>query len=151
MPRALSDAPSYAFRTLTTPTTAGTTVAKLMTTEAWQQTHDGLVRVWRRFRPEHAAQIERELAQQQAVLAADPADHGETPAVELGALWADELPRLLADPQAARELAALLRACIAAADASPPGREASGDAQRRTVKVRARRKGTARSSWPAAI
>lgn len=122
-------------------TAAGTTVANLMATEAWQQTHDGLMHLWQRFRPEHAAEIGRELERRQALVIADRSDDGEAPDAGLGAVWARELPRLLADPQAARELTALLRTCVAAADESSPAQGADDEAQPRAVKVRAKAKG----------
>lgn len=59
-------------------TTAGTTVVALMATDAWKQTRDGLVRLWHRFRPEHAEAIGRELTASRAVVASALA-RGDTP------------------------------------------------------------------------
>jgi hypothetical protein len=107
--------------------TAGTTVAGLMATAAWQQTHDGLVRLWQRFRPEHAEAVGRELAVRRAIVVAAPppeagavAGAGLGPGFDLGALWARELPKMLADPRAAHEFAALLLECGRSA-AAPSG------------------------------
>lgn len=104
-------------------TTAGTTVVGLMATDAWNQTHDGLVQLWHRFRPEHAAEVGRDLASSRAAIAA--AQGGDTsPEAGLSPLWAQELRELLADPQAARALSELLHACTRAADsASAPQKQ----------------------------
>ncbi len=85
-------------------TTAGTTVVALMATDAWKQTRDGLVRLWHRFRPEHAEAIGRELTASRAVVASALARGDTQPETPLGRLWAQELRELLADPHAAREL-----------------------------------------------
>jgi hypothetical protein len=88
-------------------TTAGTTVVGLMATDAWDQTHDGLVRLWHRFRPEHAVAVARELTESRATIVAASASGAITPLeAYLGPLWVRELRELLADPHAARELSA---------------------------------------------
>lgn len=106
-------------------TTAGTTVVGLMATDAWQQTHDGLVRLWHRFRPEHADAVGRELATHRATIdggaTASVTESGVAPEAGLGPLWTQELRELLADPQAARELGALLLACTQSAAAQSAG------------------------------
>lgn len=119
-------------------TTAGTTVVALMATDAWKQTRDGLVRLWRRFRPEHAEAIGRELTASRAVVASALARGDAEPETPLGRLWAQELRELLADPHAARELRALLLACKQAA----PGNDGSPSRSQRTE---ARAEGHARS------
>jgi hypothetical protein len=109
-------------------TTAGSTVVSLMATDAWQQTHDGLLRLWHRFRPEHADAIGQELA------AGEPGD-----------LWMRELPALLAYPQAARELANLLAACVEAAGGPVALSVADSGAAPKKVQVEAKAKGHARA------
>ncbi|MFH8366757.1 hypothetical protein [Streptomyces sp. NPDC018031] len=41
--------------------TAGTSLVTLLVGEGWQQTRDGVVTIWRRFRPQAAEEVEREL------------------------------------------------------------------------------------------
>ena len=119
-------------------TTAGTTVVALMATDAWKQTRDGLVRLWHRFRPEHAEAIGRELTAGRAVVASALARGDTQPETPLGRLWAQELRELLADPHAARELRVLLLACKQAA----PGNDGAPSRSQRTE---ARAEGHARS------
>ena len=119
-------------------TTAGTTVAALMATDAWKQTRDGLVRLWRRFRPEQAETIERELTAHWAVVVAGSVEGSARPETMLGPLWARELHELLASPQATRELRALLLTCEEAASGN-------NEAPSRRQRVEARAKGHARS------
>lgn len=99
--------------------TAGTTVVGLMATDAWNQTHNGLVRLWHRFRPETAEAVGRELTSSRATIVAAPAGADTSPEAALGPLWTRELHELLADPRAARELGALLLACTQSAGAAP--------------------------------
>ena len=122
-------------------TTAGTTVVGLMVTDAWNQTHDELVRLWHRFRPEHADAVGRELATSRATVVAAQAGGGGVPAdAALGTLLARELRDLLADPRAARELGELLRACTLVASAS-----SESDTTPRKVRVEAKATGRARA------
>ncbi|MEV0493382.1 hypothetical protein [Streptomyces atratus] len=46
---------------LTLAGTAGTSLVTLLVGEGWQQTRDGVVTVWRRFSPQAAEEVEREL------------------------------------------------------------------------------------------
>ena len=121
-------------------TTAGTTVVGLMVTDAWNQTHDELVRLWHRFRPEHADAVGRELATSQATVVAAQAGGGVPADAALGTLLARELKELLADPRAARELGELLRACTLAASAS-----SESDTTPRKIRVEAKATGRARA------
>jgi hypothetical protein len=119
-------------------TTAGTTVAALMATDAWKQTLDGLARLWRRFRPEHAEAIEHELTTSWATVTAVSAENTARPEALLGPFWVRELRELLADPHAARELRALLLTCEQAASGN-------NETSPRRQRVEARAKGHARS------
>ena len=125
-------------------TTAGTTVAGLMATDAWHQTHDGLVRLWHRFRPERAEAVGRELAEHRAAIVAGPATAttaaGAPPQAALGPLWSQELQELLKNPVAAQELGTLLLACTKAA--GQPGDAATATREQR---VEAKAKGHGRS------
>jgi hypothetical protein len=109
-------------------TTAGTTVAKLMVTDAWQQTRDGLLRLWHRFRPEQAEAVGQELA------AGMPGD-----------VWTRELPLLLVHPQAVRELTDLLAACVEAAGGSAAA-NSSAVPQRAQIEAKAKGHGRAYAS-----
>ena len=123
-------------------TTAETTVAGLMATDAWQQIRDGLVRLWRRYRPEQAEAVGRELTASHEVIAARRSadvEHGQQE-VALGPLWERELRVLASDPQAMQDLVALLRSFAEMREASP-----TGQALKTTTEVAAKAKGRARA------
>ncbi|MGV9314380.1 hypothetical protein ACWDR0_19670 [Streptomyces sp. NPDC003691] len=88
---------------------AGTTLVALMATDAWQHMRDGIVRLWRRARPERADTVAAELeAARDDVLAAVAADDQET-LEELRLQWQGSVRRLLvARPDAVEELRKLL-------------------------------------------
>ncbi|MBT2411817.1 hypothetical protein J7I94_14775 [Streptomyces sp. ISL-12] len=89
---------------LTLAGTAGTSLVALLVGEGWQQTRDGVVTVWRRFRPQEAEEIERELdaSRRTAVNAAQ--DDGD-----LERRWSERFAALLdTHPQAAHDLRELL-------------------------------------------
>ncbi|MES5822872.1 hypothetical protein [Streptomyces sp. RG80] len=91
---------------LTLAGTAGTTVVTLFVGEGWQQARDGVVAVWRRFRPEAAGDVEREL--EASRLAALEGDSPET-ANRLEGHWIGRFAGLLGEhPEAADELQRLL-------------------------------------------
>ncbi|WP_121746463.1 hypothetical protein [Streptomyces sp. E2N166] len=90
---------------LTLAGTAGTSLVALLVGEGWQQTRDGVVTVWRRFRPQAAEEVERELeASRTAALDAADTD-GSDPAGRLEGQWVGRFAALLGEhPEAADEL-----------------------------------------------
>ncbi|MEU6822852.1 hypothetical protein ABZ921_19670 [Streptomyces atriruber] len=94
---------------LTLAGTAGTSVVTLLVTDGWQQTKDGVVALWRRFQPEAADDVDRELeaSRRTALEAAEGDGHGATARLE--GHWCARAMTLLSEhPQAAVELEALL-------------------------------------------
>jgi hypothetical protein len=92
---------------LTLAGTAGTTVVTLLVGEGWQQARDGVVAVWRRFRPEAAGEVERELdaSRLAALEAGDSREVGN----RLEGHWAGRFAGLLGEhPEAADDLRTLL-------------------------------------------
>ncbi|MGK4583578.1 hypothetical protein [Kitasatospora sp. HPMI-4] len=91
----------------TLATKASTTVVALMATEGWQLARDGVVALWRRFRPEDAEIVGDELETSREELEADSGD-GDTEA-QLRIEWQGRIRRFLrSDPAAAAELRRLL-------------------------------------------
>ncbi|GLF97167.1 hypothetical protein SYYSPA8_22740 [Streptomyces yaizuensis] len=80
-----------------------------MTTDAWERSREGIVRLWRRVQPHRAELVAAELdASQEDVVRADTADDEET-LNELRLQWQGRLRRLLADqPEAVEALRDLL-------------------------------------------
>ena len=92
---------------LTLAGTAGTTVVTLLVGEGWQQTRDGVVAVWHRFRPEAADEVGREL--EASRLAAVEAGDGRDAGNRLEGHWIGRFAGLLGEhPEAADELRRLL-------------------------------------------
>jgi hypothetical protein len=92
---------------LTLAGTAGTTVVTLLVGEGWQQARDGVVAVWRRFRPEAAGDVEREL--EASRLAALETGDGSETGSRLEGHWIGRFAGLLGEhPEAADELQRLL-------------------------------------------
>ncbi|MEV7859387.1 hypothetical protein AB0O86_11255 [Streptomyces hirsutus] len=122
---------------LTLAGTAGTTLVGLLVGEGWQQTRDGVVTVWRRFRPGAAEEVERELeASRTAVLDAGEGD-GTDPAGRLEGQWIGRFTTLLGEhPEAADELRDLVEGWQRRATG---GQEISGG-----VRLEARAEGSAR-------
>ncbi len=88
---------------LTLAGTASTSLVTLLVGEGWQQTRDGVVTVWRRFRPQAAEEVERELDASRAT-ALGVAD-GSDPAGRLEGQWIGRFAALLAEhPEAADDL-----------------------------------------------
>ncbi|MFE9116051.1 hypothetical protein [Streptomyces sp. NPDC007172] len=88
---------------LTLAGTASTSLVTLLVGEGWQQTRDGVVTVWRRFRPQAAEEVERELDASRAT-ALGAAD-GSDPAGRLEGQWVGRFAALLAEhPEAADDL-----------------------------------------------
>ncbi|MGY3201014.1 hypothetical protein [Streptomyces sp. TE5632] len=110
----------------------------LLVAEGWQQTRDGVVTVWRRFRPGVAEEVERELeASRAAVLDAGEGD-GPDPAGRLEGQWVGRFAAPLGEhPEAADELRDLV-------DGSQR-RAAGGQEIRGDVRMEARAEGNARA------
>ncbi|MEV2195363.1 hypothetical protein AB0I02_31010 [Streptomyces phaeochromogenes] len=88
---------------------AGTAMVALLVGEGWQQARDGMVTVWRRFRPQSADDVEQELeTSRRALLTA--AENGDTEAAEgVARGWQQQVAGLLEEhPGAAGELRELL-------------------------------------------
>lgn len=76
--------------------TAAATMVALMTIDAWTQVKKEIGGLWRRFRPEHAAAVEADLAAARAE-AVTEIETGREPAGDiLAAEWESRLRRLLA-------------------------------------------------------
>ncbi|MFE9969897.1 hypothetical protein ACFYRD_03835 [Streptomyces hirsutus] len=122
---------------LTLAGTAGTTLVGLLVGEGWQQTRDGVVTVWRRFRPGAAEEVGRELeVSRTAVLDAGEGD-GADPAGRLEGQWVGRFAALLGEhPEAADELRDLVEEWR---------RRAAGDQEiRGDVRMEARAEGNGR-------
>ncbi|MFJ5275729.1 hypothetical protein [Streptomyces parvulus] len=92
---------------LTLAGTAGTSLVTLLVAEGWQQTRDGVVTVWRRFRPETAEQVGRDLeaSRANALDAVEAGDDAPGPAGRLEGQWVGRFAELLGEhPEAAEEL-----------------------------------------------
>ncbi|MGW3118753.1 hypothetical protein ACWDBW_16705 [Streptomyces sp. NPDC001107] len=114
---------------------AGTAMVALLVSEGWQQARDGIVTVWRRYRPQAADDVERELeTSRRALLAA--ADSGDTAGeADVARAWQRRVADLLGEhPGAAEELRTLL-----AQSAPAPRQEISGE-----VRLDARASGSSR-------
>jgi hypothetical protein len=113
---------------------AGTTVVALMATEAWQAARSHVLDLWRRVQPGRAEATAAQLdACQEDALTAVPADDRQT-LDELRAQWQGLFRRLLvAHPEAAGELRALLDALQPQGSPLPPA-----TAQTATASGRAR-------------
>lgn len=94
---------------------AGSTLVSLMTTDAWQRTREGLVRLFRRVQPQRADHLSAELdAGREDVLTAVAREDALT-LDEVRAQWRGQFRRML---QEHPELAAELRAVLD--EAAPP-------------------------------
>ncbi|MFE3068566.1 hypothetical protein [Streptomyces sp. NPDC059247] len=89
--------------------TAGTAVVTLLATDAWNTVRDGVVDLWRRARPERAADISAELdSTREELLRARTEGDQETEA-DLRVEWRGRVRRLLVEhPEVAEELRDLL-------------------------------------------
>ena len=92
---------------LTLAGTVGTTVVTHLVGEGWQQARDGVVAVWRRFRPEAVGEVEREL--EASRLAALEAGDSREVGNRLEGHWVGRFAGLLGEhPEAADDLRTLL-------------------------------------------
>lgn len=89
--------------------TAGTTIATLLATDAWNGVRDGVLALWRRARPDHEEQVAAQLDTSRQDLLDAQADGDEEAEREIAAEWRGRVRRLLvAHPQLTAELRCLL-------------------------------------------
>lgn len=81
---------------------AGTALVGAMATDAWQQTRDGVVALWRRVHPERAQEVGQELTQLRSIVEERGTAEVETAMTQLWQLRLRDL--LLADPALTTEL-----------------------------------------------
>ncbi|MFC9878219.1 hypothetical protein ACFVJW_01120 [Streptomyces libani] len=116
---------------------AGTTLVGLMVTEAWGQTRDGVVALWRRVRPADADGVGRDLDEARAELVqAREGGADEETEQELVGEWQRRLLRVLRDDPAAAEE---LRRVLEAAQGAQPAELPAGN-----VQLQARAEGSSR-------
>ncbi|MBP2055438.1 hypothetical protein J2Z21_008452 [Streptomyces griseochromogenes] len=89
--------------------TAGATLVALMATDAWQQAREGVVMLWRRFRPVQAEEITLALDETREEVLAARQDQDEQGEADLVRDWDRRLRRILEqDPAVAQHLQQLL-------------------------------------------
>lgn len=94
---------------LTLAGTAGTSIVTLIAADGWQQARDGIVGIWRRFRPEAADGVAQALEVSRRSLLAAAMSGENDAAVNLEAHWRRRVEELLGEyPDAAVELDGLL-------------------------------------------
>ncbi|MEU3482721.1 hypothetical protein ACI2LO_14860 [Streptomyces sp. NPDC033754] len=105
---------------------AGTALVGAMATDAWQQTRDGVVALWRRVHPERAEDVGEELTRLHTIV--DDRQRNTDVDAAMAQLWQLRLrDLLLADPALTAELTARLARLtdvIAAGGASAAGQVA---------------------------
>lgn len=102
---------------------ASSTLVTLMVTDGWQQARDGVVRLWRQFRPEAAADVAEALDTVRAAVLAGRAAAAPVDEVALREEWARRIGDLLA---AGADAEAALRAALAEWQAAAGGQALSG-------------------------
>ncbi|MFE5741094.1 hypothetical protein [Streptomyces celluloflavus] len=119
---------------LTLAGTAGSSVVSLLVTDGWQQAKDGVVGIWRRFRPEAADDVAQALEVSRRSLLTAAASGESDAALNLEAHWRRRVAELLGEyPDAAAELDGLL----ARLNESPSGQTINGG-----VRLQARASGS---------
>ncbi|MFE3827196.1 hypothetical protein [Streptomyces sp. NPDC059092] len=89
--------------------TAGTTIASLLATDAWNGVRNGVLALWRRVRPDHEEHVAVQLDTSRRDLLDARADGDEEAEREIAAEWRGRVRRLLvAHPELAAELRSLL-------------------------------------------
>ncbi|MBD9733488.1 MULTISPECIES: hypothetical protein [unclassified Streptomyces] len=122
---------------LTLAGTAGTSLVTLLVAEGWQQTRDGVVTVWRRFRPQAADEVGRDLDTARSAALGAAGGDGPDPAGRLEGEWAGRFAALLGEhPEAADALSDLVDEWR---QRTPDGQRISGD-----VRLEARAEGNGR-------
>ncbi|MFH8868096.1 hypothetical protein ACIQUZ_14160 [Streptomyces griseus] len=87
---------------------AGTALVGAMATDAWQQTRDGVVALWRRVHPERAQEVDQELTRLHSIVGERGTAEVEAAMTQLWQLRLRDL--LLADPALTAELTTRLAA-----------------------------------------
>ncbi|MEV4973427.1 hypothetical protein [Streptomyces scopuliridis] len=88
---------------------SGTAVVSAMATDGWETLRSGVVALWRRFRPDSAAELERDLDTSRSALFAAPDTEVQHVRQALQSAWQGRLLTLfLEDRAAAAEFEALL-------------------------------------------
>ncbi|MFJ6466767.1 hypothetical protein ACIQM0_38160 [Streptomyces sp. NPDC091387] len=89
--------------------TAGTTIATLLATDAWNGVRNGVVGLWRRVRPDHEEQVGTQLDTSRRDLLGAQSSGDEETEREIAAEWQGRIRRLLvAHPELVAELRSLL-------------------------------------------
>ncbi|MFD5748197.1 hypothetical protein [Streptomyces sp. NPDC127033] len=89
--------------------TAGTTIASLLATDAWNGVRNGVLALWRRVRPDDEEHVAVQLDTSRRDLLDARADSDEDTEREIAAEWRGRVRRLLvAHPELAAELRSLL-------------------------------------------
>ncbi|MCO8308557.1 hypothetical protein ACIP69_08930 [Streptomyces hygroscopicus] len=87
----------------------GNAVVSAMATDGWNALRSGVVTLWRRFRPDSAGELERDLDTTRSTLLTTPTDEVEHVRQALQSAWQGRMLTLfLDDPSAAAEFEALL-------------------------------------------
>ncbi|WP_225850659.1 hypothetical protein [Streptomyces sp. HPF1205] len=102
---------------------ASSTLVTLMVTDGWQQARDGVVRLWRQFRPEAAADVAEALDTVRAAVLVGRAAGAPVDEVALRDEWARRIGELLA---AGADAEAALRAALAGWQDAAGGQALSG-------------------------
>ncbi|MGW4202750.1 hypothetical protein [Streptomyces sp. NPDC004726] len=94
---------------LTLAGTVGSSLVALLVTDGWQQAKDGVVSVWRRFRPEAAGDVEQALEASRRSLLMAAVSGEDDLALSLEAHWRRRVAELIGEhPDAAVELNGLI-------------------------------------------
>ncbi|MFE7977205.1 hypothetical protein [Streptomyces shenzhenensis] len=89
--------------------TAGTTIATLLASDAWNGVRNGVLALWRRVRPDHEEHVAAQLDASRRDLLDAQADGDEETEREIAAEWRGRIRRLLVThPELAVELRSLL-------------------------------------------
>ncbi|MEW2406807.1 hypothetical protein [Streptomyces griseoviridis] len=94
---------------ITLASAGGTAVVSAMATDGWQTLRSGVVDLWRRFRPDSAAELERDLETSRSALLAAPETEIQPVRQALQSVWQGRMLTLfLEDRAAAAEFEGLL-------------------------------------------
>ncbi|MFJ7627163.1 hypothetical protein ACIQZN_11795 [Streptomyces sp. NPDC097595] len=105
--------------------TGGSTLVALLATDAWLQAREGIVALWRRFRPAQADEVTLALDETREEVLAARGDGDTRGEADLVRDWERRLRRILADdPEVAQQLERLLaevRGSLPEAERPAPG------------------------------